>query len=407
MRIVYILTSLGMGGAERLVLALGRSMAARGHTVALLVLRPRLPEEWPTNLDVIHLDMRKTPLSILAAILRGRRFLRKFRPDIVHSHGFHGNIVARIFRLLGAGPAPISTIHNVYEGGRLRMIAYRLTDPLSRLTTAVSAAVRERFVRLKAVPARKCVVLANGIDIAEFAPGPVRRERLRIEMNLHGEFIWLAAGRLVPAKDYPNLLRAFAILRSTINSGCPGFEAPTDGSSFVGWRSVCSDLGSNLGSECQLWIAGEGSSIETARLRNLIAELSLEDSVRCLGLRRNLPALLDAADGFVLSSAWEGMPLALAEAMAMKKPVVATDAGGTRELVGDCGTLVPARDPQLLAEAMIRIHRSLPEARKALGRAARDRVEQHFSIDAKAGEWETLYRSLAGDSTAIVPEAPP
>ena len=79
MRIVYVLTSLGMGGAERQVLAIAGRMADRGHTVALMVLRPQLIEEWPTALHTVHLQIRKRPLSVIAGLLRGRRFLRSFR----------------------------------------------------------------------------------------------------------------------------------------------------------------------------------------------------------------------------------------------------------------------------------------------------------------------------------------
>jgi glycosyltransferase involved in cell wall biosynthesis len=364
MRIVYVLTSLGMGGAERQVLALGDRMASRGHPVVVLVLRPQLAEEWPTRLDVFHLDMRKTPAAVLKSIKRGRRFLCEFRPDIVHSHGFHGNIAARLFRFYAAAPAPISTIHNVYEGGWARMMAYRLTDRLSKLTTAVSQAAAERFVRLKAVPAKKCMVLGNGIDTGEFSPLCERRSRVRAELGVRDEFVWLAAGRIVRAKDYPNLLRAFAQVLL----------------SFAG---------------AQLWIAGEAGGSLAVRLRKLAAALGLADSVRWLGLRRDLPALLDAADAFALGSAWEGMPLVVGEAMAMEKPVVATDVGGTRELIGEAGLLVPARDAPALAEAMLSVMRRTPEERRELGRRARLRIAKSFSIDAKADEWEALYARVS------------
>src|ERR1035441_9395429 len=209
MRIVYVLTSLGMGGAERVVLALAGRMAQRGHSVALLVLRPPVAEQWPTGLPVVHLDMRKTPFSLFAGLARARRFLREFRPDLLHSHSFHANIVARLLKGL-APPQVVSTVHNVYEGGWTRMLAYRLTDGLSCRTAFVSQAAAGRFVRLKAVPLRKCVVLTNGIDAAEFAPSAARREAMRTEMGANARFIWLTAGRIAPAKDYPNLLRAFA-----------------------------------------------------------------------------------------------------------------------------------------------------------------------------------------------------
>src|SRR5208337_3817686 len=113
-----------------------------------------------------------------------------------------------------------------------------------------------------------------------------------------------------------------------------------------------------------------------------------------LGLRRDLPALLDAADGFVLASAWEGMPLVVGEAMAMEKPVVATDVGGVRELMGEAGMLVPPKNPDALAAAMLVLMRSSFEARQNLGRKARVRIEDYFNIETRAQQWELLYRTL-------------
>jgi glycosyltransferase involved in cell wall biosynthesis len=368
MRIVYVLTSLGIGGAERQALELAERISRRGHAVSLLVLRPRLEQEWPTSLPVVHLEMRRNPGSFILAMARARRFLRDIQPDLVHSHGFHANIVARLLRLLVPAPAVVSTIHNIDEGGRHRMTAYRLTDALCRRTTTVSQAVADRFIRMRAVPAGKCTVILNGIDCNDFVPDSSRRAPMREEICADQQdaagFLWLAAGRLAPAKDYPNLLRAFAQVRAS--------------------RSR----------QARLLIAGEGSAAALSALSALAAELGLNDSVRWLGLRRDLPALLDAADGFVLSSAWEGMPLALAEAMCMEKPVVATDAGGVRELVADAGTIVPAHSSEALAQAMLALMHEPLEARQALGRAARQRIEKLFSIDARADDWEALYRGM-------------
>jgi glycosyltransferase involved in cell wall biosynthesis len=179
-----------------------------------MVLRPRLDEEWPTTLDVLHLDMRKSPIGAIKALLRGRGFLSDFHPDLVHSHSFHANIFARLLKVLVPAPVVVSTVHNVYEGGRSRMLAYRLTDGLSRRTAAVSAAVADRFVRMGAVPKRKIVVVMNGIDPVEFAPDAERRATARTAMGVGEEFVWLTAGRIAPAKDYPNLLRAFALVRA-------------------------------------------------------------------------------------------------------------------------------------------------------------------------------------------------
>jgi len=374
MRILYVLTSLAMGGAEKLTLALCERMEQRGHTVALLVLMPRISEEWPARVKLLHLDIRRSPLSFLYGLAHARRFAADFKPDVIHSHCFHANLSARMLKLLSHEAAVISTVHNVYEGGSLRMLAYRLTDTLSRRTVAVSQAAAHRFVQLKAVPALKCSVIANGIDVSQFTPDKDRRSAMRAAMcaapDSDASFVWLAAGRIARAKNYPNLLRAFAAVRA-------------------------------VSKDARLWIAGDTASTEFGMLQLLAADLRLCDSVRWLGLRRDLPAVLDAADGFVSSSAWEGMPLAVAEAMAMEKPVVATDVGGVRELAGDAGVIVASRDAEALAKAMLSVMGRSREARCVLGRAARRRIVLHFSIEANANRWETLYRETVAQPASI------
>jgi len=360
MRIVYVLPSLGIGGAERQVVALSERMRARGHAVALITLLGRQAEEWPTTVEVLRLDLRKTPAGIVGALLRARRFLRGFRPDLIHSHVFPANMAGRLFKLMLPDAVVLSTVHNVYEGGWGRMLAYRLTDCLSRRTFAVSAAAAERYVRLGAIPARKSSVQPNGIDCAEFTPSPERREQMRARMGVTYEFVWLTAGRITAAKDYPNLLRAFASVLQ---------EFP----------------------KARLWIAGEAVGTESAAIQAQSAELGA--AVRWLGLRRDMPALLDAADGFVLASAWEGMPLVLGEAMAMEKPVVATDVGGVRELVGEAGIIVPPMKPGSLAGAMLTTMQHTEEERQKIGQKGRARIAASFSLEAKADEWEAIYRS--------------
>jgi len=360
MRIAYMLTSLGMGGAEKQVVALAERMQARGHAVLLLVLRERQAEEWATRFEVAYLGVRKSPGSVMQGMMRARRLLHAFRPDLLHSHTYPANMMARVLRLMGAAPV-LSTIHNVYEGGRARMLSYWLTDVLSLRATAVSEAVAQTFVESKAVPRSKCVAMRNAMDAREFRPDSARRERTRAEMSAGDDFVWLAAGRDVEAKDFPNLLRAFGKVQLERRG-------------------------------TQLWIAGERAP--QAAKQELDLPDSMAERVRFLGLRHDMPALLDAADGFVLSSAWEGMPLVVGEAMAMEKPVVSTDVGGVRELMGGTGTVVAARNAERLAEGMIGVMQRTHESRAAMGREARERIEDEFDFEKRADEWEELYRVL-------------
>jgi len=361
MRILYILTSLGIGGAEKQVVSLAEHLSANGHTVAFLVLK-HSAEEWPVKLPVLRLNLARSPFSILRGLRFARNFVTLFQPEILHSHTYPANMFTRLMRIglsINGVPAVVlNTIHNVHEGGWHRMAAYTLTSPFVDRVTAVSTAAADRFVRLRAVPQSKMTIITNGIDTHEFTPDPGRRRIVRKRMQLGSSFLWLAAGRLALAKDYPNLLRAF--------------------------NMVCQSQ-----QQARLWIAGEGDP------RSLLAShpdlLSDNPAIQWLGLRHDIQDLLDAADGFVLSSAWEGMPLVVGEAMSMGKSVVATDVGGVSELMGDTGTVVPPANSIALSEAMLAVMQSDELHRRPASIAARERIANLFSMQARAKEWESFY----------------
>jgi len=259
----------------------------------------------------------------------------------------------------------ISTLHSVAEssretkGVRLRDFAYRLTDPLADMVTAVSEAVADRHRSHGAVRAAKLRVIPNGVDTSRYRPDPARRERARRELGIEERFVWLAAGRLLWKKDYASLLRAFARRPDEV-----------------------------------LLLAGEGP--EGDRLRQQARELGVDSRARFLGTREDLPALMNAADGFVLSSVVEGLPMVLLEAAASGVPAVATDAGGVRECVadGETGFVVPRSDCDALAAAMSRLASLPAQTRARMATAARARAVERFDIDRVVGEWERTYREL-------------
>jgi glycosyltransferase involved in cell wall biosynthesis len=331
----------------------------------LVSLLSRQPEEWPTQLEAVTLDLRKSPASVLAGLVQARRILRSFRPDLIHSHTFPANVFARMLKVLAPSQVVVSTMHNVHEGGRTRMFAYRLTDFLALRTTAVSEAVARHAIEAHAAPGRKCTVIPNAFDTAAFAPNASRRAETRAKHGAGDDFIWLAAGRIVSAKGFLNLLEAFTQV----------------------WVAH---------PQAQLWIAGEHPKPTSRRneYTGLVVPKGTTERIHRLPLSRDMPALLDAADAFVLSSAWEGMPLVIGEAMAMEKPVVATDVGGVRELLGDTGTLVPARDPNTLAQAMLNVMRFSSDLRRDLGSSARARIEAYYDTRALFPQWEAFYGTL-------------
>jgi len=351
MRIAYMLTSLGIGGAEKQVIAIAERMAARGHEVVLIALRSAEEHQCSTTLQVHHLGIQKSFVGIMKGVVRDRQFVRSFNPDLLHSHTFPANMMARTLRFFGVACPVISTIHNVYEGDWHRTLAYRVSDVFTTASTAVSQAVADQYIRIKAIPRSKLTVITNGIDTEVFAPPSA------VEPSRQNGFLWLAAGRDVPAKDFDNLIAAFQKVRE---------EAP----------------------DCQLWIAGKPAT------HRITAMNAAANGIRWLGLSHDMPATLASCDAFVLSSAWEGMPLVVGEAMAMEKPVVATDVGGVLELVGGAGLIVPFKNPQALAEAMLRVMRLQKSERHVMGKAARTRIVQRFDIKARITQWEPIYARI-------------
>jgi glycosyltransferase involved in cell wall biosynthesis len=365
-RILYLSTSMGMGGADKLLLIAAQEMQSRGHEVLIVSLTPLGPmglEARTKGVPTESLEMRRG-LPDPRGLVRLIHLVRAWKPDILHSHMIHANLMARALRLLVPIPALVSTIHNIYEGGPLWMAAYRATNRLVDQMTIVSQAAADRFVRKSIIPRELLRVLPNGLDITPFKNvRATARESQRASLEVEGKFVWLAVGRFEVAKDYPNMLRAFA--------------------------KVCQQ-----DSRAVLLLVGRGSL--QAEAEAIGRDLGLGATVRFLGVRNDVPELMSAADAYVLSSAWEGMPIVLLEAAAAGLPIVATVAGGNHEVVRDelSGFLVPPRDAEALSRAMMRMMKMSEAERRSMGERGRDNIRIHHSLTRMADQWQELYREV-------------
>lgn len=359
-RVLFVITSLGLGGAERQVMDVADRLAANGHTVTVANLTGQVcVQPVDSRIRVVPLGMSKTLLGFVLGYFRLLQLVRNCRPDVVHSHMVHANLLCRLVRLCVFMPRLVCTAHSTNEGGRLRMFLYRLTDGLADISTNVSHDAVTAFEALGAVPRGSMLAVPNGIDCKRFRPDATMRQEVRRTAGIDGnQRIILAVGRFDLAKDYPNLLNAFGQVVNKIP-------------------------------EARLWIAGDGPL--RCRMEGLSNELGLSGTVSFLGARNDVPNLMRAADVFVLSSAWEGFGLVVAEAMASELRVVATDCGGVREVLGGAGFLVPPRNPMALSLAMERALALSPTDARALGRKARERVLEQYSLERAVEEWERIY----------------
>jgi glycosyltransferase involved in cell wall biosynthesis len=362
-RILLVLTHLTRGGAEVLTVEVAKRLRARGHAVGLVsLLRPSWfrAELETAGVPVTSLDAARGRWS--PGVLWGlRQAIRAFRPDVVHTHTLPANFAGRLVRSFVHVPALVTSAHNTNEGGPARMAFYRLTDRLSDVTTNCSEAAVASFVAKGAAPPGRIRLLPNGVDTVRFSPDPSARARTRAQLGLGDRFVWIAVGRLIAQKDLPNLLDAAR-------------EALT---------------GDDL-----LLLVGGGDLAEA--LPGWVAARGLGDRVRILGVREDIAELLRAADAYVMSSAWEGLPIVLLEAASTGLPIVATRVGGNADVVVDgvTGALVPPGNAAALAAAMRETQALSARDRAERGARGRQRVVEGYGIDAVTDHWLALYREV-------------
>lgn len=352
-----------IGGAERQVLALATGLRRRGWNVTVVALAGTGGEAAKTlerdGIGYLSLEMRKG-LADPRGWLRLLAWLRKHKPDIVHAHLPHAAWMARAARLLVHSPAFVDTIHSASTGCWTRRFGYRLTRSLPGCVVAVSHAAAESHVDAGMVNPQRLKVIYNGVDMEAWRPDAPNRETLRHNLGLGNEFVWLAAGRIEPVKDYPTILRAFAMLSMP----------------------------------ARLVIAGAGSQQQELEL--LAERLGVAGQVRFLGFVPDVRRWMQAADGFILTSRWEGLPIAVLEAAACELPQVATRVSGTCEAIEDgaTGLLAEPGDHAGLAKAMNRLMAMPREERRSMGARARQRVIERFSLEAALDRHEELYCEL-------------
>ncbi len=352
-----------IGGAERQVLLVAQGLRARGWRVSVIALSGAGGVEAAglaeTGVGFLSLEMRKG-LADVRGWLRLNGWLQRERPEIAHAHMPHAAWMARWSRLAAPVRVGIDTIHTSATGTPGRRLGYRWSRWLPDCVTAVGEGVREAYVAAGMVTLGQCRVIPNGVDTEVWKPDASVREALRGELSLRDEFLWLAAGRLETVKDYATMLAAFARMPET----------------------------------ARLAIAGNGPLED--ELKKLASALAIAERVRFLGFVPDVRRWMQAADGFLLTSRWEGLPMGLIEAAACGLPAVATDVPGTREVIadGETGLLVPAGSTILLSDKMRLMMQAAHEDRRAMGERARKRVMERFSLTGVLDQWEALYGEM-------------
>jgi glycosyltransferase involved in cell wall biosynthesis len=321
-------------------------------------------------LHVPVLQRELAPRSDAEAVRTLRRVIRSRRADVLHTHTAKAGATGRVAALAAGRARPGAVVHTYhghvlsgyFDPGRER--AFRALERMLAWSTdalvAVSEEVRDDLVRMHVAPARKFTVIPYGFDLdARVGDSVSHRVRVRSELGLDDEaFVIGWAGRLTAIKRPLDLIRV---------------TAGVDGAVLV--------------------LVGDGE--DRAAAVSLADELGISERVLWLGYRDDLGSLYAAFDVFLLTSANEGAPVVVIEALAAGVPVVATDAGGTASVVdaGETGLIAPVGAVDQLQAAVERLRQDAA-LRAAMGALGADRMRERFSVERMVDDVERLYSRI-------------
>ena len=357
--ILYLSTSSGPGGAERVISNLAASLDPERYRAILCLFRTGWIQERSESRGVRTYVIPTHGMTDWRWALQFRRLLRQERVDLIHAHEFDANVQGAFVAALSGIPL-VATVHgkNYFCEKLRRRLAYRWVSRRATMV-AVSENLKQFIVEKVRVSPDRIKVVYNGVDALPYCEAS-DVDLCRRDLGLpDGDRIVGVVGNLYPVKGHQYLIEGIpAILQK-----CPN-------TSFV--------------------FAGRGQ-LET-ELKEQVHRLGLEKRVHFLGLRQDIPRILALLDVFVLPSLSEGLSMAILEAMIAGKPVVATQVGGNPELVldGETGFLVPPRDSQALASSVATLLTNKQQAAQFAEKGKR-RAEGQFSLGTMVRAYQSLY----------------
>lgn len=354
--VLELTTTLEVGGTERMLSYLVRGLDKEKFNVSIACLTHggAVADELSADgFDVTALNMKgKLDFGVLARLYQ---LIKEKKVSILHTYLFHANFLGRIVGKLAGVPVIISSERIMGLEGKHRMIANKLTSPLTSALSCNADAVKKFMVEEIGLCTEKITVIHNGVDTEKFGIS-IDKNKVREKLGISAdEVTCITVARLDGQKGMENLIGA-----------------------------------AKKNPKIKFLIAGDGPLREELENKSKDSE-----NILFLGLRRDIPELLKASDIFILPSLWEGFPNVVLEAMAANLPVIATNTSGTPEAVidGETGMLVKPGDARQLAEAVKHMS-SEPELMKEMGKRGRERAVKFFSLEEMIKKNEELYERL-------------
>jgi len=366
--ILYVIDGLEFGGGERVFLQLAFGLKDRYRICVATNTGGKFAQEL-SKLDIQIFSVDMSRQLALKPIRQIRDIILQNRIDLVHSQGARADFFARIAGKIAESSHILCTVAMPVEGfdvTPLRKRVYRFIDQLSENYVdrflVVSNALKQSLTLGRGISSERVVRIYNGIEVNEYQPN-LKVNNLRNEWGIaHADPLVGAIGRLVWQKGLEHLIQAAAEILAAVP---------------------------------EAWFLVVGKGPLRPNLETLARELNISDRIIFTGFRSDIRELLSAIDILVVPSLLEGFPVITLEAMAMAKPIVATQLPGIKEQISDGveGILVPPNNSKALGVAVLSILQDKKLA-STLGGAARSRVESCFSVEKMVGETEKVYLSV-------------
>lgn len=368
-RIAFITTGLLRGGAEMVLWQLASHMDRARFDPVVISLRPAGPVQPLLEESGIKVHSAKMNPYVPnpAAWVRLRRLVEGLQPDILQGWMYHGNLAAAWCRKAMPRAALFFAIHNsIYNLSKEKWLTAMVIRRGARLSRSCSGVIycAESTARLHediGYSAHRTIVIPNGFDISRFQPSSSARAELRHELRIdaHTKLVGLMA-RFDRHKGHED----FFAMANIVAEKIPGIR-------FV--------------------LAGRGIEASNSSLHDMIVRHGVSERVHLLGERSDMPHLMAGLDLLVSSSTSEAFPVVIGEALACGVPCCATDIGDSKLVLGPGGEIVPARNPQDLAQSVVKLLASDENTRVRIGLAGREHIVTKYSLETMVRRYSEVY----------------